>query len=236
MSTVRDLVFHDSEGRTTTFAMGDRDHLTFSTAFDTFVRAHLSEANTTFRIERVLTDEFLVIETAVGVIGRSRGGEEPETTYRRYERHSDMTEYALRFAHSGYSALDRSEPWESDRASVLSEAPVVNTALGHLQEQEAHEARQREVREMPQLDRALLTTFYKAWADHGYVEYASDEEQYYVLFDSMTTEDAGAARAELITVIQALGLEIVDTPESASAGEVWVRADPRVDAELEQWA
>lgn len=216
--------------------MGDRDHLKFSTAFNNFIKKHVSEENSTFRLERVLTDEALVIETAHGIIGRVRNGENPEASYRRYERRTDGTDLQLRFAHSGYAALDEHGPWSSDRENLLPDDSFENLELAWVRESRRIEQRRREIAAMPKLDKKVLNQFCKAWADTGYNEYVSDSEAYHVLFDGRTLAEAGAARDELLKTVEALGLHVVEAPASASSGEVWVRCDPRIEIELEKWA
>ncbi|MET9224566.1 DUF6357 family protein [Lentzea sp. NPDC003310] len=83
------------------------------------------------------------------------------------------------------------------------------------------------------LDPEALTRFCEIWADSGY----NDRwDVHYVLFDSRTLEEAGPARDELLDLVRTLGLERVDSPPGAATGEVWVRTDPRIDAELGNWA
>ncbi|MFD4636406.1 DUF6357 family protein [Lentzea sp. NPDC058436] len=83
------------------------------------------------------------------------------------------------------------------------------------------------------LDREALTSFCKIWADTGY----NDRwDVHYVLFDSRTIEEVGAAREDLLGLVRTLGLERVDAPPAAATGEVWVRTDPRIDAELGNWS
>ncbi|MFD5829627.1 DUF6357 family protein [Lentzea sp. NPDC060358] len=83
------------------------------------------------------------------------------------------------------------------------------------------------------LDAAALTAFCRIWADTGY----NDRwDVHYVLFDSCTAEEAGPARDTLLDLVETLGLERVDAPAGAASGEVWVRTDPRIDAELGNWA
>ncbi|WP_439658513.1 DUF6357 family protein [Lentzea sp. HUAS TT2] len=83
------------------------------------------------------------------------------------------------------------------------------------------------------LDPEALTSFCKIWADSGY----NDRwDVHYVLFDSRTIEETGTARDTLLELVRSLGLELVDSPPGAATGEVWVRSDPRVDAELGNWA
>ncbi|RAO61028.1 DUF6357 family protein [Micromonospora saelicesensis] len=83
------------------------------------------------------------------------------------------------------------------------------------------------------LDRDAVDRFCRIWADSGYND---PWGVHYVLFDCRTLEEAGEARDELLSLIQALGLERVDAPAGAGSGEVWVRSDPRIDAELGHWA
>lgn len=231
----RQLVFRDSQGHKGSFTMGDRDHLKFSTAFNNFLKKHVSEENTTFRLERVLTDEALIIETAFGIVGRVREGDDPEVSYRRYERRTDGSDLQLRFAYSGYGALDGHGPWTPDRESLLPDESFENLELAWVQELRRNEQRRREIAAMPKLDRSALNQFCRTWANTGYNEYVSDSEAYYVLFDSRTLEEVGADRDELLQTVQVLGLQIAEAPAEAPTGEVWVACDPRVDLELEKW-
>ncbi|MFE9859363.1 DUF6357 family protein [Streptomyces sp. NPDC005780] len=83
------------------------------------------------------------------------------------------------------------------------------------------------------LDQEAVDRFCKIWADSGY----NDRwDVHYVLFDSCTLEETSEDRDELLGLIGTLGLERVDTPPGAADGEVWVRTDPRIDAELGNWA
>ncbi|MDX8050700.1 DUF6357 family protein [Lentzea sp. BCCO 10_0798] len=83
------------------------------------------------------------------------------------------------------------------------------------------------------LDREAVDRFCEIWADSGY----NDRwDVHHVLFDSRTIEEAGEARDDLLSLVETLGLELVDTPPGAASGEVWVRTDPRIDAELGNWA
>ncbi|MFY7068700.1 hypothetical protein ACOQFV_22825 [Nocardiopsis changdeensis] len=216
--------------------MGDHDHLKFSTAFNGFIKKHVSEDNSTFRLERVLTDEVLVIETAFGIVGRVRDGEDAEADYRRYERRTDGVDLQLRFAYRGHAALDDHGPWTTDRESLLPDESFENLELAWARESRRVEQRRREVAAMPKLDRKALKRFCGIWADTGHNEYVSDAEVYYVLFGGRTLAEAGAARDELLETVEALGLHIAETPAGASPGEVWVRSDPRIDMELEKWS
>jgi hypothetical protein len=83
------------------------------------------------------------------------------------------------------------------------------------------------------LDREAVDRFCRIWADSGYND---PWGVHYILFEHRTIEEAGEARDELLSLIQALWLERVDSPPGAGSGEVWVRTDPRIDAELGRWA
>ncbi|MBW4717256.1 DUF6357 family protein [Saccharothrix obliqua] len=83
------------------------------------------------------------------------------------------------------------------------------------------------------LDPGAVTSFCRIWADSGY----NDRwDVHYVFFDGDAVEDVGEERDELLGLVRALGLERVDGPPGAGSGEVWVRTDPRVDAELARWS
>ncbi|MFF7037019.1 hypothetical protein [Streptomyces griseus] len=87
--------------------------------------------------------------------------------------------------------------------------------------------------QLDQLDQETVDRFCKIWADTGFNDPA---DEHYVLFDGYTLDEDPEARAELLTLVRTLGLEHVDNPPGAAAGEVWVRTDPRIDAELGNWA
>lgn len=231
----RQLIFRDLQGHQSKFAMGDRDHLKFSKSFNNFMKKHVSEENTTFRIERVLTDEVLIIETALGIIGRERHGDNPETSYCRYERRTDGSDLQLRFAYSGYGALNDHGQWSSNRENLLPDESFENLELEWVRDLQKREQQRCEIAALPKLDKKALNRFCKVWADTGYNEYVSDSEIYYVLFDSRTLAEVGADRAEMLKLLETMGLHQVDTPVRGSSGEVWVRSDPRVDVELEKW-
>lgn len=83
------------------------------------------------------------------------------------------------------------------------------------------------------LDQEAVDRFCKIWADSGY----NDRwDVHYVLFDGDTREEVGETRDELLDLARTLGLVRVDAPPGAATGEVWVRTDPRIDAELERWS
>lgn len=75
-----------------------------------------------------------------------------------------------------------------------------------------------------------MNRFCRIRADSGY----NDRwDVHYVLFGSRTLEETGESRDDLLLLTQTPGLERVDVPPGSATGEVWVRTDPRSDAELE---
>ncbi len=111
----RQLLSRDSQGHKRSFVMGDHDHLKFSTAFNDFIKKHVSQENTTFRLKRVHTGEARVVEKEFGIIGVEKAGNDPTTEYRRYARRTDGAELQLRFAFGGFDALVDHGPWTTDR-------------------------------------------------------------------------------------------------------------------------
>ncbi|MFD0556462.1 hypothetical protein FB566_1702 [Stackebrandtia endophytica] len=87
--------------------------------------------------------------------------------------------------------------------------------------------------ELTPFDQDTVDRFCKIWADSGYNDRG---DVHYILFDGYTIEDAGDAYTELLGLIESLGLVRVDSPSTSPDGEVWVRTDPRIDAELEHWS
>ena len=232
--TDRQLVFRDSAGHRATFTMGDRDHLKFTTKFNTFVKKHISAENSTFTIERELTDERLVLESAVGIVACVRGGAEPATSYRRVESYMDGSDLHVRFAYAGFAeGIAEHGPWTPDHDSLLPAEDFENPYLSWADGWRREEQRRREVRTMPKLDRKALNRFCKIWADSGYNEYPG-ESTVYVL----PAEPRGSSREEILSLIEQLGLRLVDPAAgtaAAGAEELRIQADPRVDLELEKW-
>lgn len=233
------FVIRDSQGHSKTVIPEELTHLKLSGAITAFFRKHVSAENATFTFERPDDQEALTMETGTGIMVRQRGDEAPEFT-RFTAMGGGGQNYWLRFATSGYAALDTltellDANWVTDRESVLPDDSYANFELADVEARAKAEERRRLVRSMPKLDRKLLKQFCQAWGNHGYNVYDGEEPTFHVLFDGGTSESVAAARSELLDVISELGLETVDAPADAPAGSIWVRADPRVDLELEKW-
>lgn len=77
------------------------------------------------------------------------------------------------------------------------------------------------------------------WAVSGHVDYTMNPPNgHYVFFDGHADDDVDdlELRAALEVLIPFLGLERVSGPTGASSGAVWVRADPRLDAVVENYS
>ncbi|WP_433309458.1 hypothetical protein ACQP0U_20645 [Micromonospora sp. CA-269861] len=121
------------------------------------------------------------------------------------------------FFENGYAGLDYFGQWFSD-LSALDASPETRGA-----------ARAATIT----TEAAAIGEVARIWANSGIVD-PSDE--YYVFFDSHGVDDDRAERAELLQLIEFLGLERVDAPAGAAGGEVWVRTDPRLAVECARWS
>lgn len=82
-------------------------------------------------------------------------------------------------------------------------------------------------------DPAAIEAFCRIWADSGY----NDQwDVHYILFEGSDLEDHVEARRRALELAEELGLERVDPPFGAAAGELWIRTDPSIDSELEHWS
>ncbi|MEU5937073.1 hypothetical protein [Micromonospora sp. NPDC047187] len=121
------------------------------------------------------------------------------------------------FFENGYAGLDHSGQWFSD-LSDLSDLDASPEARGA--------ARAATIT----AEAAAIEEVGRIWADSGSVDLS---DKHYVFFAS---HDVDVDRAELLQLIEFLGLERVDAPAEAAGGEVWVRTDPRLDVECARWS
>ena len=119
---------------------------------------------------------------------------------------------------------------------MLPDASYVNLELASAEGYREEAERRRQIRALTTLDRKALKLFCQLWDRYGHNEYDGSTLTYHVIFDGGVGDDEAAEREELLRTIEKLGLEVVDTPTNAAEGSVWVRADPRVDLELEKWS
>jgi len=185
-------------------------------AYDAFAqfRGELQGDPVMLSIEDPVAEEALAMIVGSGTAVRIRGGRHPQREYRRIDRANWVGAYAMRFFEDGYDGL-AGGPWYQDAADL--DLPPAERgarwAAGITDEREAR-------------DEVL-----RIWADNGIVE-----DDHYVFFHTDTVAESPEDRAALTVLIETLGLRRLPLPEGAADGEVWVRTDPRIDAEIENWA
>ncbi|WP_328328107.1 hypothetical protein OHA70_02670 [Kribbella sp. NBC_00382] len=180
-------------------------------AFSAFFRERDGDTCT---IDDEPAGERLVLMRGQGVIARSSGA---NLEYLKIDRPNRYTPSAMLFFENGYAGLDHFGQWLSNLAD-LDASPEARGA-----------ARAATIT----TETAALEEIGRIWADSGIVD---PSDQWCVFFDSHGADDDRAERAALLVLIEFLGLERGDPPAEAADGEVWVRTDSRLDAELERWS
>ncbi|MFF4248709.1 DUF6357 family protein [Streptomyces sp. NPDC001822] len=208
----RRFVFTVGDGNDQQVSVGDPQEA--YTAFSTFFR---NRAADTYTIEDEPAGQSLVLMPGRGAIARIEATGRPRSEYLRIDRANRYLPSAMLFFENGYAGLDHFGQWFSDLADL--DAPP--------------ETRGATRAATITTEAAAIEAVARIWADSGVVD-ASD--QYYVFFDSHDVDDDRAERAELLKLIEFLGMKRVDPPAEAADGEVWVRTDTRLDAELERWS
>ncbi|MFF3018077.1 hypothetical protein [Streptomyces sp. NPDC057939] len=184
-------------------------------AFSEFFRGRDSD---TYAIKDEASGQSLVLMPGQGVISRTKDvADRPRSEHLLVDRGNRFLPSAMLFFENGYGGLDRFGQWFSDLAD-LDASPETRGA-----------ARAATIT----TESAAIEETARIWADSGIVD---PSDRYYVFFDSHDVDDDRAERAVLLRLIEFLGLERVDAPAEASGGEVWVRTDPRLDAECARWS
>ncbi|GAB4102387.1 hypothetical protein AB0C44_24280 [Micromonospora taraxaci] len=204
------------------FAAGDGDdhHVTVGdpqeayVAFSTFFRGREAD---TYTVTDAPARQSLVLMPRLGVISRIAEADHQRSEHLRVDRPNRYLPSAMLFFENGYAGLDHFGQWFADLADLDASPETRGAARAATFTTEA----------------AAIDEVGRIWADSGYVD---PTDQYYIFFDSTDVDDDRADRAELLQLIDFLGLERVDAPAGAAGGEVWVRSDPRLDAQCEQWA
>ncbi|MDI1461108.1 DUF6357 family protein [Catellatospora sp. KI3] len=204
------------------FAVGDGDDQQVSVgdpqeayvAFSAFFRAREAD---TYTITDEPAGQSLVLMPGAGVISRIKDADRPRTEYLQVDRGNRYLPSAMLFFENGYAGLDRFGQWFADLADLDAAPETRGAARAATFTTEA----------------AAIEEVARIWAASGIVD---PSDQYYVFFDSHGADDDRAERAELLKLIELLGLARVDAPAQAAGGEVWVRTDPRLDAELARWS
>lgn len=183
-------------------------------AFSTFFRGRDAD---TYTIQDEPAAQSLVLMPGKGVIARIEGADEPQIEYLKADRPNRYLPSAMLFFENGYAGLDRFGQWLSKLADLDASPETRGAARAATITTEA----------------TAIEEAARIWADSGIVDASN---QYYVFFDSHDVDDDRAERAELLMLIEFLGLERVDAPAGAAGGEVWVRTDARLDIEFERWS
>ncbi|MFF8411151.1 hypothetical protein [Streptomyces omiyaensis] len=204
------------------FATGDGDDRQVSVAdpqeayvaFSAFFRERDAA---TYTISDEPARQHLVLVPGQGLISRIEDAGVRRVEHLRVDRGNRHLPAAMLFFENGYAGLDRFGQWFSDPADLDASPEARGAARAAAFTTEA----------------AAIEEVARIWADAGIVD---PSDRYYVFFDSHGVDDDRAERAELLRLIEFLGVERVDAPDGAAGGEVWVRTDPRLDAACARWA
>ncbi|MDT0529106.1 hypothetical protein RM555_08870 [Micromonospora sp. DSM 115977] len=204
------------------FSVGDGDDQHVSVgdpqeayvAFSAFFRGRESD---TYTIRDEPAGQSLVLMPRLGVISRTRDADPPRSEHLQVDRPNRYLPSAMLFFENGYAGLDRFGQWFSDLSDLDASPETRGAARAATITTEA----------------AAIEEVARIWADSGSVD---PSDQYYVFFESHGVDDDRAERAELLQLIDFLGLERVDAPAGTAGGEVWVRTDPRLDVEAARWS
>ncbi|CCH19778.1 hypothetical protein [Micromonospora lupini] len=183
-------------------------------AFSAFFRGRESG---TYIIKDEPARQRLVLMPRLGVISRFEDADQPRSEHLQVDRPNRYLPSAMLFFENGYAGLDYFGQWFSDLSDLDASPETRGAARAAAITTEA----------------AAIGEVARIWADSGSVD---PSDQYYVFFDSHDVDDDRAERAELLQLIEFLGLERADAPTGAAGGEVWVVTDPRLDAECARWS
>ncbi|WP_405401995.1 hypothetical protein [Streptomyces sp. NBC_01104] len=208
----KQFVFAVGDGNDQQVSVGDPQEA--YVAFSAFFR---DRDSATYTIEDEPAGQSLVLMPGQGVIARIEAADTPRSEYLRVDRGNRYLPSAMLFFENGYTGLDHFGQWFPDLADLDASPETRGVARAATITTEA----------------AAIEEVARIWADSGIVD---PSDQYYVFFDSHDVGDDRAERAELLKLIEFLGIERVDAPAETADGEVWVRTDPRLDAEFERWS
>ncbi|MET7367312.1 DUF6357 family protein [Streptomyces sp. NPDC005566] len=208
----KQFVFVVGDGNDQQVSVGDPQEA--YVAFSAFFRDRDSDSYT---IQDEPAGQRLVLMPGQGVIARMDVADRSRCEYLKVDRVNRYLPSAMLFFENGYEGLDHFGQWFSDLAD-LDASPEARGAT-----------RAATITTEP----AAIEEVARIWANSGIVD---PSNQYYVFFDSHDVDDDRAERAELLKLLEFLGIERVDAPAEAAEGEVWVCTDKRLDAEFERWS
>lgn len=210
----KQFVFAVGDGNDQQVSVGDPQEA--YVAFSAFFRGRESD---TYVIHDEPSGQSLVLMPEQGVISRTKDADadRPRSEYLRVDRANRCLPSAMLFFENGYAGLDRFGQWFPDLADLGASPETRGAARAATITTEA----------------AAIEEVARIWADSGYVD---PSDRYYVFFGSHGVDEDRAERAELLKLIEFLGIERVEAPAGAAGGEVWVRTDPRLDVECARWS
>ncbi|MEU8794424.1 DUF6357 family protein [Streptomyces sp. NPDC048643] len=208
----KQFVFAVGDGNDQQVSVGDPQEA--YVAFSAFFRDRASD---TYTISDEPSGQSLVLMPGQGVIARIRVADQPRSEYLKVDRVNRYVPSAMLFFENGYAGLDRFGQWFSDLADLEASPETRGAARAATITTEA----------------AAVEEVARIWVESGIVD---PSDQFYVFFDSHAVDEDRAERAELLKLIEFLGIERVDAPAGAAGGEVWVRTDPRLDTEMARWS
>lgn len=211
----REFVFSTGDGDDQRVSVGDPQEA--YVAFSAFFRGR--DAGT-YVIEDETARQRLVLMPGQAVISRQDGqdgADRPRSEYLRVDRANRYLPSAMLFFENGYAGLDHFGQWFSD-VTDLDASPETRGAVRAA---------------AFTTEAAAIEEVGRIWGDSGIVD---PTDQYVVFFDSLEADEDRAERAELLTLLEFLGIERVEAPAGAASGEVWVRTDPRLDREFARWS
>lgn len=208
----KQFVFAVGDGNDQQVSVGDPQEA--YVAFSAFFRSRDSD---TYTIKDEPARQSLVLMPRRGLISRIRDAAQPRSEHLQVDRANRYLPSAMLFFEKGYTGLDYFGQWFSDLSELDASPEVRGAARAATMTTEA----------------AAIGEIARIWAASGSVD---PSDQYYVFFDSRDVDDDRAERAELLQLIEFLGLERVDAPAGAAGGEVWVGTDPRLDVECARWS
>jgi hypothetical protein len=206
----KQFVFAVEDGSDETVSVGDPQEA--YVAFSAFFRDRNSD---TYTVADEPAGQSLILMPGRGVIARVQGTARAE--YLKVDRANRYLPSAMLFFENGYAGLDHFGQWFSDLAALDASPEERGTARAATFTTEA----------------AAIEEVARIWADSGFVD---PSDQYYVFFGARGVDDDRAQRAELLRLIETLGLERVDAPAEAADGEIWVRTDARLADECARWS
>ncbi|GAA2356303.1 hypothetical protein Cme02nite_49400 [Catellatospora methionotrophica] len=208
----KQFVFAVGDGNDQQVTVGDAQEAYM--AFSDFFRGRESD---TYTVTDEPAGQRLVLMPGAGVISRSKDGDQPRSEYLKVDRPNRYLPSAMLFFENGFGGLDRFGQWFGDLDDLDASPETRGTARAATFTTEA----------------AAIEEVARIWSNSGIVD---PTDQYYIFFDSHDADDDRAERAELLKLIEFLGLSRVEAPVEGAGGEVWVRTDPRLDTEFARWS